>query len=183
MYNTNLLGLLTHPFDEVEQVLLVGMGRIAPDFVNLGADVVALAIQLHIPLTRPVLEDIPSRRASSLVTNKQNIVLGLAQHGFEIVHHAPTSTHTTGRDILKYGPRKGYVELDGERYDIRAQVHKIGGYSAHADQKDLLNFVKRMRKKPREIRIVHGDEDAKRVLQQKFRELVPEAQVLIPHGS
>ena len=76
----------------------------------------------------------------------------------------------------------GWVELDGQRFDIRAQVHTISGYSAHADQKDLVNFVRRMKKKPTQIRIVHGDDDAKAELQRKFRVLVPEAEVIIPDG-
>lgn len=41
-----------------------------------------------------------------------------------------------------------YVELDGKRYEIRTGVHSISGYSAHADQKDLISFIERMRKKP-----------------------------------
>ena len=45
---------------------------------------------------------------------------------------------TPGRVIQQYGPRGGYVELDGERYDIRARIHTLGGYSAHADQKICL---------------------------------------------
>lgn len=45
---------------------------------------------------------------------------------------------TTGKNIKKYGSPKykklnGYVELDGERYTIEAQVHALSGYSAHAD--------------------------------------------------
>lgn len=89
---------------------------------------------------------------------------------------------TAGRDIQKYGPRGGYVYLDGEKIDIRAGVHTISGYSAHADQKDLINFVKRMRHKPKEIRIVHGDDDAKLVLKGKLMNLVPNAKVWIPEG-
>jgi len=80
---------------------------------------------------------------------------------------------TPGRDILEYGPRGGYVALDGQRYTIRAGVEVISGYSAHADQNDLLNFVKRMRVKPHEIRLVHGDAVAKRVLQEKLRHRFP----------
>lgn len=87
---------------------------------------------------------------------------------------------TPGRAIQAYGPRGGYVELDGQRFDIRAQVHTISGYSAHADQKDLVNFVKRMQVKPGQIRIVHGDEDAKDQLQRKYQALVPAAEVIIP---
>ncbi|CAM3613328.1 MBL fold metallo-hydrolase RNA specificity domain-containing protein [Halomonas lysinitropha] len=71
---------------------------------------------------------------------------------------------TPGRDIQRFGPRGGWVELDGERIDIRARIDTIGGYSAHADQRDLLNFIKRMRQPPREIRLVHGDRDAKQAL-------------------
>jgi len=72
------------------------------------------------------------------------------------------------------------VELDGQRHDIRAGVHTISGYSAHADQKDLVNFVARMRGKPRHIRIVHGDDEAKAELRRKLAALLPEAEVIIP---
>jgi metallo-beta-lactamase family protein len=76
---------------------------------------------------------------------------------------------TPGRDILNYGPRGGWVELDGERYDIRARVHQVGGYSAHAGQSDLVRFVTGIEPAPSEIRIVHGDSDAKESLKSQFQ--------------
>jgi metallo-beta-lactamase family protein len=87
---------------------------------------------------------------------------------------------TPGRDIQQWGPQGGYVLLDGERYVIRAGVHSLAGYSAHADRNNLMNFVKRMRKKPREIRLVHGDEDAKSALREGLLEIAPQANVVIP---
>lgn len=69
---------------------------------------------------------------------------------------------TPGRDILTYGPRNGWVLLDGERYPINAQVHQVSGYSAHADQADLLRFIKGIPEPPGEIRLVHGEPSAKR---------------------
>jgi len=87
---------------------------------------------------------------------------------------------TLGRDIQTYGPRGGYVFIDGERVDIQAKVYSLSGYSAHAGQQDLINFVKRMRKKPSEIRIVHGDDGAKQALQTKLQQLVPKAHVWCP---
>lgn len=87
---------------------------------------------------------------------------------------------TPGRIIKEYGPRGGYVYLDHEKVDIKAEIHTLSGYSAHADQQNLLNFVKRMRKKPREIRIIHGDDEAKHVLQGKMKELFPAVEVIIP---
>jgi len=87
---------------------------------------------------------------------------------------------TPGRDIQRYGPEQGYVILDGERVQINAGIHTISGYSAHAGQDDLLRFIRRIYKKPREIRIVHGDADAKTVFAEKVREICPDADVLIP---
>ena len=87
---------------------------------------------------------------------------------------------TPGRDILEYGPGGGYVMLDRERVPIKAAIHEMSGYSAHADQADLLRFVKRIRSKPREIRVVHGESEAKRVFAERLREVCPEAEVLIP---
>ena len=75
---------------------------------------------------------------------------------------------TPGRDILTYGPRGGWVELDGERYDIHAQVCQVGGYSAHAGQSDLVRFVCGIESPPSEIRIVHGDMRAKESLKSQF---------------
>lgn len=89
---------------------------------------------------------------------------------------------TPGRDIQRYGPEHGYVVFDGERVAINAGIHVISGYSAHADQENLLRFIRRIRKKPREIRIVHGDGAVKEVFAQKVREICPEANVLIPEG-
>ena len=57
-----------------------------------------------------------------------------------------------------------YVELENQRYAINASVHSMSGYSAHANQKDLINFVKRMRHRPQQIRLVHGDARAKQIL-------------------
>jgi metallo-beta-lactamase family protein len=71
---------------------------------------------------------------------------------------------TPGRAIQEYGPRGGYVVLDGARIDIRARIHTLGGYSAHADAKNLVDFVRRMRYKPAEIRLVHGESAAREAL-------------------
>lgn len=86
---------------------------------------------------------------------------------------------TPGRDIQRHGPEQGYVVLDGQRIDIRAGIHSLSGYSAHADQSDLIRFVSRMRHKPKEIRLVHGDMDAKLMLKQRLEEKHPGVKVTI----
>ena len=88
---------------------------------------------------------------------------------------------TPGRDILNYHNKpNGYVTFDGVKYPINAAVQQISGYSAHADQKDLLNFIQRMRHKPQQIRIVHGDPEAKLTLAEKIHDQHPQIKTLIP---
>jgi metallo-beta-lactamase family protein len=89
---------------------------------------------------------------------------------------------TPGRAIQTYGPKGGWVELDGERHAIRAAVHTLPGYSAHADQGALVGFVRRMRRQPAEVRLVHGSEPAKAALRARIEPLCPEARVWIPRA-
>ena len=52
--------------------------------------------------------------------------------------------------------------------------------TAVADQQDLLNFVGRMRDKPRQIRLVHGDVGAKAALAAAIRVQHPGIEVVVP---
>jgi metallo-beta-lactamase family protein len=90
---------------------------------------------------------------------------GLGDRRNDILFVGHQSGGTLGSDLLRYGDRPGgYVHIDGNRVDIRAKVHRLTGYSAHADQKGLVDWVKGMGEKPVEIRLVHGEEDGKRGL-------------------
>ena len=53
------------------------------------------------------------------------------------------------------------VEL---RITIRAGIHSLSGYSAHADQNDLVRFIARMGRLPAEVRLIHGDPEARHAL-------------------
>ncbi|GAA4874914.1 MBL fold metallo-hydrolase [Ferrimonas pelagia] len=87
---------------------------------------------------------------------------------------------TPGRAIQTYGPKGGYVILNDNKIDIKAQIHTISGYSAHADQANLLNFIKRIYRGPQQIRIVHGDNHAKQTLASKLKQQHPDVEVIIP---
>ncbi|MCG4455179.1 MBL fold metallo-hydrolase [Pseudomonas sp. MMS21-TM103] len=84
---------------------------------------------------------------------------------------------TPGRAIQMYGERGGYVYFDGERYKIGAKINTIGGYSAHADQKGLLGFVRRMRSWPSQVRIVHGER-----IKAHYRQAHRNLELSIPSG-
>ena len=57
-----------------------------------------------------------------------------------------------------------------KRIWIKAGIHTLGGYSAHADQQELIDFVQTA-EHIGEIRLVHGDAEAKAVLAEKLRGL------------
>ena len=112
------------------------------------------------------------------IVNYLKAMLGDARH--DVLFCGYQAAGTPGRDIQQYGPKGGYVVLDGQRIDIRAGVHTLGGFSAHADQSDLLRFVGRVRQSPAQIRIVHGDDSAKRALAAQISMQCPASKVLVP---
>jgi len=117
--------------------------------------------------------------AGGRVVNYLKALLGDARNDVLFVGYQAAGT--PGRDILRYGNKPdGYVEFDGQRYDIKAGIHALSGYSAHAGQRDLVNFVKRMHGKPKEVRIIHGDEGAKAALAKLLAEVAPEAKAWVP---
>ena len=100
--------------------------------------------------------------AGGRVVNYLRAMLGDPRHDVLFVGYQARGT--PGHAIQTYGPRGGYVEFDGERIDIRARIHTLSGYSAHADRDDLTRFVTRMRHLPDEVRLVHGEEDVRAAL-------------------
>jgi metallo-beta-lactamase family protein len=116
------------------------------------------------------------------IVNYLKAMIGEPRHDILFVgYQAPG---TPGHAIQRYGPEGGWVMLDDQRLDIRAKVETISGYSAHADQKDLVNFVRRMHRWPQQIRLVHGDQQAREALRDELlalaREKDHEMEVLLP---
>ena len=107
--------------------------------------------------------------AGGRIMNYLKAMLGDERH--QVLFVGYQGAGTPGRDIQQYGPQGGWVTIDGERFDIKAGVSTISGYSAHADQKDLLNFVKRMRRWPHTIRLVHGEQTARAALKVELETL------------
>ncbi|MCD6578353.1 MBL fold metallo-hydrolase [bacterium] len=60
------------------------------------------------------------------------------------------------------------VKILGEPIEINASVYSLDSFSAHADQEHLIDFVRRIAKKPKNIFIVHGEETAQKVLKDKL---------------
>jgi metallo-beta-lactamase family protein len=84
-------------------------------------------------------------------------------------------TGTRGRQILD-GAKE--VELFGKMVPVKARVAAISGYSAHADQARLLEWLAPARGRLKKVFVVHGEEGPSRTLATKIRdELAVEAYV------
>jgi metallo-beta-lactamase family protein len=75
---------------------------------------------------------------------------------------------TLGRLLLN-GAEK--VRLFGEEIVVRADVVSVNGYSAHADQKMLREWVGALRRPPRQVFLVHGEQRAQLALRQVLAEI------------
>jgi metallo-beta-lactamase family protein len=107
--------------------------------------------------------------AGGRVVNYLKALLSSARH--QILFIGYQARGTPGAAILQQAQTGGYIQLDGEDYAIKAEVIQLTGYSAHADQQDLLYFVDQMQAPPKQIRLVHGDIEAKLELKSKLEAL------------
>ena len=60
------------------------------------------------------------------------------------------------------------VKIFGEEITVRASIKWLNAFSGHADQSQLLSWVKQIKEKPKKIFLVHGELDAKT----SFKELL-----------
>jgi metallo-beta-lactamase family protein len=73
---------------------------------------------------------------------------------------------TLGRTIVDGAST---VKLLHQRIAVRAQVHTLGGFSAHAGQSQLLDWVAHFEHRP-ELYLVHGELEKMQALQQALRQ-------------
>ena len=74
---------------------------------------------------------------------------------------------TLGHSIVNGADK---VTIFGEEFAVNARVEYIEGYSGHADQDWLMNFIYSFISKPKHIFLVHGEEDSQEVLRDKILE-------------
>ncbi|MEG1255352.1 MBL fold metallo-hydrolase [Clostridium sp.] len=70
---------------------------------------------------------------------------------------------TLGRNILQ-GAKQ--VKIFGEPITVNAHIYNLEGLSGHADKNGLFNWIDSFMEKPKEILLVHGDEEAQENFQQ-----------------
>ena len=72
---------------------------------------------------------------------------------------------TLGKQLIQGATE---IKLFGETVVVNAQIHNLEGFSGHADQKGLLDWISGFTVEPKQIFLVHGEQDSK----QDFAEIV-----------
>jgi metallo-beta-lactamase family protein len=122
-----------------------------------------------------------STEESKALNNLQGPAIVIAGAGMltggRILHHLRNniSNKNTSVVIVGYQPQGGLgrllidgaerITLFGESLAVKAKVYTIGGFSAHADQTELLEWSKGV---SGEVRLVHGEIQAMEVLKTKL---------------
>ncbi len=119
---------------------------------------------LHMTATREESRTINAVPAPKIIIAGSGML-----HGGRILHHAKRylpdphsmlliigyqAAGTLGRVLL--GGAK-HVRIHGEPIFVRAQVKAIGAFSAHADQAQLIHWLKGIKHPPQQIALVHGE--------------------------
>ena len=97
---------------------------------------------------------------------KHHLKHNLWREGASLVIVGYQAQGSTGRKIVE-GAKQ--VKIFRENVTVRAKVFTIGGFSAHADQNDLLEWAGHFESKPR-VFVIHGETSASEDLARKLRE-------------
>ena len=79
--------------------------------------------------------------------------------------------HGTLGESLQNGAKQ--VRVEGQTVEVRCQVRSISGFSAHADESQLLDWLRNFAtgRAPKRVFLVHGDPDAQAAIEPKIKAL------------
>ena len=75
------------------------------------------------------------------------------------------------------------LRIHGQDVTVRAEVVQLQSASAHADARQLMNWLRAMPGAPRRAFLVHGDQDASDALRQRIERELRWHAVVPEHGS
>lgn len=84
-----------------------------------------------------------------------------------------------GRKIFE---RAKYVRIFGEEIHVRSRISSIDGYSAHADQEDLVNWARPFKDVVKKVFLVQGEEEAAKALSFQLKDFLG-IEVIIPSNG
>ncbi|TFG45941.1 MAG: MBL fold metallo-hydrolase, partial [Candidatus Brocadiia bacterium] len=122
------------------------------------------------------LEFVGSTEESKALNDKKGSFIVIAGSGMctggRIKHHLVNNISDPKNTIMFVGYQavgtlgrlivdgKEKVRILGEQRNVRAKILKVTGFSAHADRDELLKWLKSLKKAPRQVFVVHGEENS-----------------------
>lgn len=97
---------------------------------------------------------------------RHHLKYNVSRSGAHVVIVGFQAAGTLGRALVD-GARR--IHLWGEEFEVKAQIHTVGGLSAHADQDGLVDWYRRIEGRPPVV-LVHGEPPAMDRLQHRLRE-------------
>jgi len=88
----------------------------------------------------------------------------ISHHGAHVMIVGYQANGTLGRKLVDGNP---VIRIHGDEYRVKANIHTIGGLSAHADVDDLMRWVGNFKSMPH-VHVVHGDTDPKQDFRAKL---------------
>jgi metallo-beta-lactamase family protein len=98
---------------------------------------------------------------------KHHLRHNLWREGASVVFVGFQADGTTGRKIID-GAQK--VRILNEDVAVKAKIYTINGFSAHAGQSQILQWLSHFEKKTMEVILVHGEYAAQQVLADRIKE-------------
>jgi len=168
---------IPHIMTFLDSPMAVRATRVFEKYSNLyDSEMSRLVLNHESPFSFRGLKLIESPRESKAINHIKGTVMIIAGSGMctggRIKHHLvnnisrPESTilfvgyqaqGTLGRKILDGEPE---VRFLGQMLPVKAAVVRVHGFSAHADRREILEWLKKLQKSPRKVFLIHGEKDS-----------------------
>ena len=122
-------------------------------------------------------KEILTKRKSSIIIAGSGMITG-----GRILHHLYERLSNPNNTVLLVGFQaagtRGRLLLDGipelkffgEYIPVKAKIEEISTLSAHADQSEILDWIKSIKKKPKDIYLVHGEPQSSDALRVRVKD-------------
>ncbi|MDH5445958.1 MAG: MBL fold metallo-hydrolase [Gammaproteobacteria bacterium] len=110
---------------------------------------------------------------------KHHLKHNIWRHSCHIIIVGFQAKGTLGRSLVD-GAK--HIRLWGETITVNAQIHTVGGLSAHADQDGLLSWYQGFHGKP-DISLVHGEKEAMQTIRKEFNNRLGKNTLIPSYGD
>lgn len=123
-----------------------------------------------------------SKRINAMEGAKVIVAASGMMNGGRVLHHALRILPDENATVVFVGYQAGgtlgrrvadgekQVKVLGQWIPVRARIEKIGGFSAHADWKEVLRWLQDLPAPPKRVFVTHGEPDAAAAMANKIRE-------------